>query len=560
MTFLNRHRSRIRPVGPFAPSSLFFGGIPGAWYDPTDLSTMFQDSTGTTPVTAVEQPVGLILDKSQGLTLGPELVTNGDFSGGTTGWTGTNVTLSIENGMLKAVSNAAGSAVVAQNATLPLTGRVLSRYYVQPPAGRSVAVFVRNNAAQSAITTTGVYQSVVQPAGTTEAIAFLWTATAAGEIAYFDDITVRTIAGNHASQSTAASRPTYRARYNLLTFSEQFDNGIWARDAAGTGIPPVVTANAGVAPDGTTTADRIQFDRGTGAGSFSRIRQYAIPAPTGVCTWSVWMRTVSGLPETVNLRYEGTSVLCNVTGTWQRFSVSQAATFGECQIMSWTAAGGTQAPDVLVWGAQLLTAADVTATGNAYQRIAAATVYDTAPVFRPYLAFDGMDDSLSTAAIDMTSTDAATIFAGVHKASDAALAILAETSALVSANAGSLFALVPGQTGALGNYGWTMRGSLNPVSVQSTAILAPDTAVLTMAGDISNDFRELRVDGVQNATSSADMGAGNFGNYPLFIGRRNNASLPFNGRLYSLIVRGAASSVTEIADTELWVNARTGAF
>jgi hypothetical protein len=39
---------------------------PGAWYDPSDLTTLFQDSAGTTPVTAVEQPVGKILDKSGG--------------------------------------------------------------------------------------------------------------------------------------------------------------------------------------------------------------------------------------------------------------------------------------------------------------------------------------------------------------------------------------------------------------------------------------------------------------------------------------------------------------
>jgi len=35
-----------------------------AWYDPSDLTTLFQDSAGTTPVTAAGQPVGLILDKS----------------------------------------------------------------------------------------------------------------------------------------------------------------------------------------------------------------------------------------------------------------------------------------------------------------------------------------------------------------------------------------------------------------------------------------------------------------------------------------------------------------
>lgn len=36
----------------------------GALFDPSDLSTLFQDAAGTTPVTAVEQPVGKMLDKS----------------------------------------------------------------------------------------------------------------------------------------------------------------------------------------------------------------------------------------------------------------------------------------------------------------------------------------------------------------------------------------------------------------------------------------------------------------------------------------------------------------
>jgi len=50
--------------GGFSPETLFAGGTGGAWYDPSDLSTLFQDSAGTTPVTASGQPVGLMLDKS----------------------------------------------------------------------------------------------------------------------------------------------------------------------------------------------------------------------------------------------------------------------------------------------------------------------------------------------------------------------------------------------------------------------------------------------------------------------------------------------------------------
>ncbi|SDH27724.1 hypothetical protein SAMN05428952_100994 [Nitrosomonas sp. Nm132] len=43
---------------------LFVNNEQGFWYDPSDFSTMFQDSAGTIPVTSVGQSVGRILDKS----------------------------------------------------------------------------------------------------------------------------------------------------------------------------------------------------------------------------------------------------------------------------------------------------------------------------------------------------------------------------------------------------------------------------------------------------------------------------------------------------------------
>lgn len=51
-------------VGGWTPATWFLASEQGIWLDPSDMATMFQDSAGTTPVTAVEQPVGLILDKS----------------------------------------------------------------------------------------------------------------------------------------------------------------------------------------------------------------------------------------------------------------------------------------------------------------------------------------------------------------------------------------------------------------------------------------------------------------------------------------------------------------
>ena len=69
-------RRVIAGRGGFNPKALFANGETGAWYDPSDFSTLFQDAAGTTPVTAVEQPVGLMLDKSKGLVLGPELLSS----------------------------------------------------------------------------------------------------------------------------------------------------------------------------------------------------------------------------------------------------------------------------------------------------------------------------------------------------------------------------------------------------------------------------------------------------------------------------------------------------
>lgn len=58
---LNLHHGRV----PDQIKQLFAAtGAQGAYYDPSDLSTLFQDTAGTTLVTAVGQSVALIKDKS----------------------------------------------------------------------------------------------------------------------------------------------------------------------------------------------------------------------------------------------------------------------------------------------------------------------------------------------------------------------------------------------------------------------------------------------------------------------------------------------------------------
>ena len=198
------------------------------------------------------------------------------------------------------------------------------------------------------------------------------------------------------------------------------------------------------------------------------------------------------------------------------------------------------------------------ASPTSYQRVTTATDYD-ASAGRYYLKFDGVDDSLATAAINFTSTDKMTVFAGVRKLSDAAVKILVELSAVVDSNSGAFAVFAPSSSNA-DNYYFRSRGTSSSNAISSASYASPITNVLTGIGDISGNVATLRINGTQAGTSATNQGTGNYGNYPLFVGRRGESTLPFNGHLYSLIIRGVASSASQIASAESYVNSKTGAY
>lgn len=187
---------------PFSPASLFASGEQGAWYDPSDLSTMFQDSEGTTPVTAVGQPVGLILDKSKGLALGAELVTNGDFSDGATGWTLDSAV--VNSGALDCSTAAAWMFFATrpistiQNAYIEISFTISN--YVSGRINVFISPYVSGNGTYTFRQyTTGYYVNVTCQSGAT------------GFVGTVDNISVKELPGNHAFQATAAKRPLLAA-------------------------------------------------------------------------------------------------------------------------------------------------------------------------------------------------------------------------------------------------------------------------------------------------------------------------------------------------------------
>jgi hypothetical protein len=179
---------------------------------------------------------------------------------------------------------------------------------------------------------------------------------------------------------------------------------------------------------------------------------------------------------------------------------------------------------------------------------------------RPYLSFDGVDDGMVTNTIT-PGTDKVQVFAGVRKVAGTNGMIL-EASTNLSSNNGTFY-LVPGNvaTGGGPYYTFGSKGTIFASAESPANYTAPITNVLTGIGDIAGDSATLRANGTQVATSASDQGTGNFLAYQLYIGRRGILILPFNGHIYSLIVRFGPNLTTgQITSTESYVNSKTGAF
>lgn len=179
-----------------------------------------------------------------------------------------------------------------------------------------------------------------------------------------------------------------------------------------------------------------------------------------------------------------------------------------------------------------------------------------------YLAFDGADDFLQTNNINFTATDKVSLFAGVRKLSDASQGMIAELS---SGNATGSFMLHCGGGSGSEAYTFGSRGSNTGYSYALLTksvypmLAAPKSSVITSEGVISTDLSKIKVDRTYSSSNpSIDQGTGNYGNYPLYIGRRAGTSLPFNGHLYSLIGIGRLTTDAETKALEKLIAKNTG--
>jgi hypothetical protein len=552
---------------PYSPTYLFQNGEQGFWYDPSDFSTLFQDAAGTTPVTAVEQPCSLMLDKRLGLVLGSELVTNGNFA--------TNSDWTLENGWSisdgKLRYSDTGTGREAYQAVSTVSGKwYLVRFDVDSISAGQVGVY----SLQSNITSaqfspaTGTRYAYLLATGASMTVRLRSSAAGSGNIV-IDNVSVRELPGNHAYTPAAAStaRPTVSARVNLLTKTEQFDDAAWTK------------SNITVTPNTDGVADTIVENLVNGFHNVSQnvasttvsntVRFRVKPAGR---TWC-WIQlgtfvayfNLSGAGSTGTVNANLTASISPAIGATGYYDLvvsgtpaSNICNFGLATADATASYAGDGTSGITITYADLRVANDGVGIPN-YQRVNTASDYDVSG-FPVYLRFDQSNDYMLTNSIDFSGTDKVTVAAGIRKLSDAATGMLMELSAN-SSNDTNTFRM----TGAIltvADYNFASRGSLalSNAQVSVGAYPAPITNVLTGIGDISGDSAILRINGTQVASSTADQGTGNYGNYPIYLFSRAGTSLFFNGRFYGGVGRGAQSNDQQIAALEAYMNTKTAAY
>lgn len=168
-----------------------------------------------------------------------------------------------------------------------------------------------------------------------------------------------------------------KRRQNLVKYSEDFTNSIWFKGSStvgfnGTGMPPVLTPNAGLSPVGTNTATSIKLELTSGFTSLANRSGFSqvFTATVGVnYTVSLFIKPLNTttieqiiFQEAIGVSASG-GVLINQQSTpigngWYRiFRTSTTQTTGSIrvQLIGGNSTSGSVPPilEFLLWGVQI---------------------------------------------------------------------------------------------------------------------------------------------------------------------------------------------------------------
>lgn len=181
---------------PFDPASLFKNEEHGTLLDATDLSAIYQDATALTQTT-VNQPIGLILDKSKRLAIGVEKVR----------YTKVNMLagVSIIDDTFVFNNVAANSGFFINNSVQ--TGRMYKVSLVVDELIGNLQLMLGRGAGSQVfnISESSTYNLILFSLGSIPEIRI--NAVLLGASCVISNFSVKQIAGNHAKQLTSSARP-----------------------------------------------------------------------------------------------------------------------------------------------------------------------------------------------------------------------------------------------------------------------------------------------------------------------------------------------------------------
>jgi hypothetical protein len=534
-------RDALLDLAPYSPRLSF------NFIDPAN--SLFQGNT-LTPVTSATNPVGVVIDQTQGglSNLGADIVTNGNFSNGTTGWSSTSpVSFSVSSGQaLVARNSAATSSFPTQD-----IGMVAGRWYQIKvdiiARSNNVSIYLGSPAVgnEAVFSTTGTdLVRIVQATGSS--IFFGPTGSVAATCT-IDNLRVCEIPGNHATASSDAKRPLF-ARYpatgrrNLLIQTEDISTG-WTRSGLTASSPTILRETA-------ATGTHYVYQTSTLATGDHTLR--AVVKADGRNWIRLHVFRAAAFAAYFNLE---TGSIGTETNLVSASIVDLGDGWFECQITFNVSASGSadygirtasgNDSDSFTGSTSLgiqyrLAQFETGSTATNYQRVVTSADITEAGVRDVYASlYDGGDDALTVSGFDLSDTDKVTVIAGVRKLSDADTGTIIELTSNSASTSGA-FALFGPSLGGADNFRFRSRGTTTQDATAAGSFASPVTSFLVGCGDIGGDVSKLSINGTAVATNTGDQGTGNYANSTLNIGGRNNAAtVPFNGYLHYMFICGA---------------------